>query len=130
MEESVLAVVRHHLRPGLLWREVERGALDGAGYANAVRRLVRAVVLASWAAFLAVAEAGCAWPWGVECRRILSFGRPDVPLIRAMGWDAAIPVRCFRAGMRSRLASRRARHRTSHRGGRGLARRREGHDAR
>lgn len=91
VEESVLAVVRHHLRPGLLWREVERGALDGAGYANAVRRLVRAVVPASWAAFLAVAEADARGRGASSAAA--SFPSVDRmrALIRAQGWDAAIP---------------------------------------
>lgn len=91
VEASVLAIVRHHLRPALLWRDVERGNLDEAGYANAVRRLVRAIAPASWAAFLAAAEADARGRGPRSAVDPLPSIDRMRHLIRSQGWDAAPP---------------------------------------
>jgi tRNA nucleotidyltransferase (CCA-adding enzyme) len=91
VEDAVLAVVREHLRPGLLWREVEQGHLDEAGYANAVRRLVRSVAPASRAAFLAAAEADARGRGPRSAVEPLPSIDRMRAMIRAQGWDAVLP---------------------------------------
>lgn len=46
-----------HLKPGMLWNDLQKGRLTQAQYENAVRRLVMRISPVSWEVLLAVSEA-------------------------------------------------------------------------
>ena len=56
-ERMVVATTADHLKPGLLFRAYEKGDLQEAAYANAIRKLLRRIQPASAEVLLAVAEA-------------------------------------------------------------------------
>ncbi len=56
VERAAVAIARDHLKPGVLYREKERGRLDERQYANAIRKLLRRVDM-PWDVFLAASEA-------------------------------------------------------------------------
>jgi tRNA nucleotidyltransferase (CCA-adding enzyme) len=55
--DAVLAVTAEHLKPGMLFRSLEKGELSEKQYAAAVRKLLRRVLPASWRVLVTVAEA-------------------------------------------------------------------------
>ena len=57
VEQGVIAIVKNHLKPGMLMREVEKGAMTNEQYVNAVRRLLKKVYPLNWRTFLAACEA-------------------------------------------------------------------------
>lgn len=56
-EQAVLAIVKDHLKPGMLLREMEKGKLTETQYVNAVRRLLKRITPLRWPPFLAACEA-------------------------------------------------------------------------
>ena len=57
MDDAVVAMVRDHLKPALLYRDFEAGKLTGEQYANAVRKLLKRIAPTDWKLFLTVTEA-------------------------------------------------------------------------
>lgn len=57
MDESVIAIVKDHLKPAMLHRDFEAGKLTGEQYANAVRKLLKRIAPTDWNVFLTVTEA-------------------------------------------------------------------------
>lgn len=55
--ESVLACVRHHMRPPLLLHDLNKGRLSTSQIVNALRRLLRDVAPCPWPLFFLVCEA-------------------------------------------------------------------------
>jgi tRNA nucleotidyltransferase (CCA-adding enzyme) len=57
VEEAAISIVKNHLKPGMLLRELEKGTMTQAQYVNAVRRLLKKIHPLSWQTFLAACEA-------------------------------------------------------------------------
>lgn len=57
IEQRVIRIVKDHLKPGVLLRELEKGQLDDKQYANAIRRLLRRLGDVPVEVFLTVTEA-------------------------------------------------------------------------
>lgn len=57
VEASVIAIVKDHLKPGMLLRERERGRMTEEQYVNAVRRVLKRIHPLHWKAYLAACEA-------------------------------------------------------------------------
>lgn len=56
-QSLVLAITEHHMRPRALFRDLQKGKMDQAGYERAVQRLVRKLPPGSLEPFLAACEA-------------------------------------------------------------------------
>lgn len=56
VEEAVVLIVKDHLKPGMLLRELETGRMNEEQYLNAVRRLLKRVYPVDWRTFLAACE--------------------------------------------------------------------------
>ncbi len=56
-EQAVIAIVKEHLKPGMLLREMEKGNLTEIQYVNAVRRLLKRIAPLDWRSYLAACEA-------------------------------------------------------------------------
>lgn len=54
---AAIHIAKHHLKPSMLFRSLEKGELSHAQYVNAVRKLVKRVQPTSWQVLIAVAEA-------------------------------------------------------------------------
>ena len=54
---AAIACATHHLKPGMLYRNLEKGELVEKGYTNAVRRLLKSISPVSWRVLLASSEA-------------------------------------------------------------------------
>jgi tRNA nucleotidyltransferase (CCA-adding enzyme) len=57
VEQGVIAIVKNHLRPGMLMREVEKGTMTNEQYVNAVRRLLKKIYPLNWRTYLTACEA-------------------------------------------------------------------------
>lgn len=55
--QAAIASATHHLKPGMLYRNLEKGEMVEKGYTNAVRRLLKAISPVSWRVLLATSEA-------------------------------------------------------------------------
>lgn len=57
VETVAVACAADHLKPGMLWMQLEKGAMSEESYTNAVRKLVKRIQPVPWRILLAVAEA-------------------------------------------------------------------------
>ena len=55
--KAAVAITTQHLKPGAFYRALEKGELKEPGYANAVRKLLKAIYPLSWRVLLAACEA-------------------------------------------------------------------------
>lgn len=54
---AAVAITTNHLKPRILWRELEEGRLTDEQYANALRKLLKRIHPVSWRVLLAASEA-------------------------------------------------------------------------
>lgn len=54
---AAIVSAKDHLKPGMLWRQLEKGTLTEETYVNAVRKLVKRSKPTNWRVLLAVSEA-------------------------------------------------------------------------
>ncbi len=57
VRRAAVVAARDHLKPGMLWRQLEQGVITEEAYVNAVRKLVKRIKPTSWRVLLAVSEA-------------------------------------------------------------------------
>lgn len=57
VEQAAVAITRDHLMPGMLHLQHEKGTLDDAGYANALRKWIKRSYPIRWMVLLAASEA-------------------------------------------------------------------------
>ncbi len=53
---GAVEIAKNHLKPGMLFRELEKGVLDEKSYTNAVRKLLKRIHPVSWRVLLAASE--------------------------------------------------------------------------
>lgn len=83
--DAAYAAVAEHLKPAMLWREVQKGALTPRQYENAIRRLIQRIAPIDWRILLAVAEAD----WlgrgiSLKTEELLSYGEAFVDAVNAL----------------------------------------------
>ncbi len=57
VRHASIASAKDHLKPGMLWRQLEKGTLTEEAYVNAVRKLIKRTKPTSWRVLLASSEA-------------------------------------------------------------------------
>ncbi|MEK7473524.1 MAG: HD domain-containing protein [Patescibacteria group bacterium] len=57
VRQASIASAKDHLKPGMLWRQLEKGTLTEEAYVNAVRKLIKRTKPTSWRVLLAISEA-------------------------------------------------------------------------
>jgi tRNA nucleotidyltransferase (CCA-adding enzyme) len=82
---AAYAAAAEHLKPAMLWREVQKGTLTLRQYENAVRRLIQRIAPVDWRVLLAVAEAD----WlgrgiSLQTEELVSYGKAFVDAVRAL----------------------------------------------
>ncbi|MCR4256535.1 MAG: HD domain-containing protein [Candidatus Uhrbacteria bacterium] len=56
VRHASIASAKDHLKPGMLWRQLEKGVLSDTTYANAVRKLIKRTKPTGWRVLLAISE--------------------------------------------------------------------------
>ncbi len=95
ISQAASAIASEHLKPSALYADLQKGTLDAAGYANAVRRLLRRLLPLGWKPFIAACEAD--WRGrGIPERHTAAYdiGKTFVEAIErdALAHEAATPL--------------------------------------